>query len=109
AGLTIYDAEGQLLYSNAMACRLVGLDQNDFENRTSNDARWRTINEDGSPFPPEDYPVNRTLKTGEACHEVLMGVLRPDGAYSWVLINSEPLLAPGNTRPHGAMAIFLDV
>jgi len=67
AALTMYDSEGQLVYSNPTARRVLGLDEDEMESRTSNDARWRTIHEDGSAFGPEDYPVNHTLKTGESC------------------------------------------
>jgi hypothetical protein len=68
------------------------------------DARWRSIHENGTPFPSDKYPVMVTLRTGQPCFDVVMGVHRPTGELTWVSINSQPLIRPGEqgtitTRP----------
>src|SRR5262245_3025392 len=104
AALSIYDAEGQLIYSNPMARSVLGLDDAEMDSRSSGDLRWRAFYEDGSPFPPDDFPINRSLRTGEQCYEVVMGILRPDETYSWLLINSEPIIREGEMHANGAVA-----
>ena len=107
--LSVYDAGGNAIYSNPMARRILGLDTEEFQGRTASDSRWATIHEDGTPFAPEDYPINRSLRTNEPCHEVVMGILRPDDTYSWVLINSEPILNGDDGPVRGVVAIFIDI
>ncbi|HWW60892.1 MAG TPA: PAS domain S-box protein, partial [Thermoanaerobaculia bacterium] len=109
AALSAYAADGTLIYANPMARNILGLDADEMSSRTSSDSRWQTIHEDGTRFAPEDFPINRTLRSGERHHEVVMGILRPDDTYRWVLINSEPLVRQGENRPTGVVAIFLDV
>ena len=77
--------------------------------RTSRDPRWRTIQDDGSPFPGEQHPIAITLETGAPQREVLMGVHKPTGELSWISINSSPLLLPGQPLPYAAVATFTDV
>jgi len=45
--------------------------------RTSFDGRWGAGHEDGSPFPGDEHPAMVTLRTGEPCADVIMGVDAP--------------------------------
>jgi two-component system, cell cycle sensor histidine kinase and response regulator CckA len=107
--LSVYDAGGNAVFANPMARRILGLDSDEFQSRSASDERWMTIHEDGTPFQPLDYPINTSLRTGQSCHEVVMGILRPDDNYTWVLINSEPILDTSATLPRGVVAIFIDI
>jgi PAS domain S-box-containing protein len=122
AALSVYDAEGHLIYSNTFARRLLGLDDEEMSSRTASDDRWQTVHEDGSPFVPDEYPINVSLRTGQRVEEVAMGVQRPDGSTSWLLVNSEPIFdvragfsRPAEAGPHtdekpsAVVAIFLDI
>lgn len=107
--LTVYGADGTNLYSNPMARNILGLDAEEVGSRTATDARWQTIHEDGSLFHPDHFPISESLRTGLPCQEVVMGILRPDDTYTWVLINSEPIFGEGEERPSMVVAIFLDI
>ncbi|HUP45712.1 MAG TPA: ATP-binding protein [Thermoanaerobaculia bacterium] len=107
--LTVYDGEGNAIYSNPMARRILDVDSDEFESRSATDTRWQTIHEDGTAFAADDYPINRSLLTGKPVHDVVMGIRRSDDSYTWVLINSEPIVAADRGLPTGVVAIFIDI
>jgi PAS domain S-box-containing protein len=76
-GVVIQDGEGVIRACNASACRILGLTEDQILGRTPLDPQWKTIHEDGSPFPGETHPIVRTLRTGRPCEHVVMGVYRP--------------------------------
>ena len=87
----------------------MGLSADWLRGRTPLDPQWGAIHEDGSPFPDEAPPPVVTLRTGQPCSNVIMGVQRPDGTLTWLSINSQPLFHPDATTMAGVVACFTDV
>lgn len=108
-GVVIQEADGSIVSCNASAERILGLSAEQIKGRTSVDPRWRTIHEDGSPFPGENHPAMIALHTGKPCSDTVMGVHKPNGELTWILINSEPLFLPGETIPSGTVTSFSDI
>ncbi|MBF2063166.1 MAG: PAS domain S-box protein [Calothrix sp. C42_A2020_038] len=108
-GVVLHDAEGKIITCNESAERILGLTKEQMMGRTSTDSRWHTIKEDGSRFPGEDHPAMRTLRTGMPCFNVVMGVHKPNGEVSWILINSQPLLEVGEAVPYAVVSSFSDI
>ncbi len=108
-GVVHQDATGAFIKNNAAAERMLGLSADELCGRSSIDPRWRCVHVDGSPFPNETHPAIQVLKTGVPQHNVIMGVHKPDGALSWISINSAPLFDQDATRPHSAITTFRDV
>jgi len=108
-GILVLDAAGTIQACNASAERILGLAANEIVGRTSADPRWLTVREDGSPFPKQDYPVNITLRTGQPCSNVLMGIHKPDGTLNWISINSQPLIRADGDSVYGVLASFTDI
>ena len=50
-----------------------------------------------------------TLRTGEPCSGVIMGVHRPDQSMTWILINSRALIAEGEASPHAVVTTFTEI
>lgn len=90
-GIVVHDADGVIVESNGAAHRILGLTADQMSGRTSVDPRWRAVHEDGSPFPGDTHPAMVTLATGEPVRDVVMGVHKPDGSLTWILINSSLL------------------
>ena len=64
------------------------------------------LREDGSPFPPDEYPLLTTLRSGRARRNVIMGFPRRDHV-RWVAFHTEPIrLEDGRSA---ALASFEDV
>jgi PAS domain S-box-containing protein len=107
-GVVVQDREGRIVDSNAAASSILGLDADQIVGRTSLDARWGAVHEDGSAFAGDMHPAMITLRTGRAFQEVVMGVHRPDGALKWLSINAVPLIDATQTVV-GAVTSFFDI
>jgi PAS domain S-box-containing protein len=107
-GVAIFDATGRLVDCNASAERILGRPREQIIGRSVND-NWHAIRGDGTPFPPAEYPGNRTLHTGQPVRNELMGLLQPDGLVRWLGMSSEPLRLGGAERAHGALTSFADL
>ena len=103
-GVMVTDANAQIVSCNDSCTRILGLSRDELLGRTTVDPEWHTVHEDGSPFPPEDYPAFLVLKDGVPRTGVIMGVHMPGGALSWISINARPMMLEGSSEPIGAGA-----
>jgi PAS domain S-box-containing protein len=108
-GIVLMDADGSIRDCNASAERILGLSADQLMGRTPHDPRWRAIHEDGSPFPGEMHPPMVTLRTGQPCTDVVMGVHKPDGTLTWITVNAQPLYRADGKTLCGVVASFEDV
>ncbi len=108
-GIVLQQADGTIAACNASAERILGLTAQQLMGRTSVDPSWHTIHEDGSPFPGEEHPAMVTLRTGEPQSNIVMGVHKPDGTLTWILVNSQPQFRPGEAEPYAAVTSFSDI
>jgi PAS domain S-box-containing protein len=107
-GLVIQNAAGVIVSSNPAAERILGLTKDQLEGRRSVDPRWRAIHEDGSPWPGESHPAMKALQSQQPQLGQVMGVHKPDGALTWIFINSLPM-RNGSGKVQGASTTFLDI
>jgi diguanylate cyclase (GGDEF)-like protein/PAS domain S-box-containing protein len=108
-GVVLQLANGQITTCNASAERILGLTPDQMMGRTSIDLDWRTIGEDGEPFPREQHPAIITLRTGEARSNVVMGIHKSDQTLTWISINSQPLFHLNQSQPYGVVTTFADI
>lgn len=108
-GIVLQDAEGVIRTCNASAEKILGLSEDQIMGRTSVDPDWRAIKQDGSPFPGEEHPAMVTLRTGEPCSNVVMGIHKPDGSLTWISINSQPLWTENEVLPYAVVTSFSDI
>jgi PAS domain S-box-containing protein len=108
-GIVFHDAKGVITLCNAAAERILGLSTDQLLGRTSIDPRWRTIHEDGSPFPGETHPAMVTLRTGNTVSNVVMGIYKPDNTLTWISINTHALVSSENNQPYAVVVSFTDI
>jgi diguanylate cyclase (GGDEF)-like protein/PAS domain S-box-containing protein len=108
-GVVWHDSHGMIQTSNPRAEQILGLTIDQLLGRTSIDPRWRSIREDGSDFPGDQHPAMVSLRTGQPCRNVIMGVHKPSGELTWIAINSQPLFYPGESHPYAVVASFADI
>ena len=77
--------------------------------RTSVDLDWRTVREDGQPFPGQQHPAILTLRTGQGQSNVVMGIHKPDKTLTWISINSQPLFHLNQSQPYAVVTTFADI
>ena len=107
-GVVAHDETGAIVMCNTAAERILGMSADEIRGRTSVDPRWRSVHEDGTPFPGEDHPAMVALRTGRSQWNVVMGLLHIDGSFVWVRMNAEPL-RNGDGSVHGVVVTFADV
>jgi PAS domain S-box-containing protein len=108
-GIIVMDIGGGIRTCNASAERILGLSAAQMMGRTPLDPRWRAIHEDGSPFSGDELPASVTLRTGEPCTNVVVGVHKPNEELTWISVNSRPLFRADANALHGVMASFSDI
>ena len=108
-GVVVQAADGRITDCNFNAENILGLSRDEIMGRTSVDPRWQAVRADGSAFSGEDHPAMVSLRTGQACHDVLMGLHLPDGSKRWININTEPMVKNGETRPYAVVTSFADI
>jgi PAS domain S-box-containing protein len=107
-GLGIVNREGNMVYANPMAERLLGVRKDEIMQRNYYDSRWKNIRVDGSPLPKDEHPINITMQTGETVFDREVGIQRPDGEKFFISINSAPLIDEFGSVT-GAIGTFMDV
>jgi PAS domain S-box-containing protein len=108
-GIVLQDSAGHTQMSNASAERILGLSPDQMIGQSPVDPRWRTIHEDGTPFPSHAYPALVTLRTGRPCANVIMGIHKPDGTLNWISVNSQLMFHDQATESHAVVCSFTDI
>ncbi len=94
-GVVFQDASGRITSANPAAERILGLTLAQMQGRTSIDARWRAVREDGSDYPGDQHPAMQALRTGQPIQGVRMGVHVPDRGQVWLQVSAIPLYRNG--------------
>ena len=108
-GVVVHSADGMIRAFNQRAVGILGMTTKSLQGRTPFDPGFRTIRDDGSPFPADEHPASVSLRNSLPLSGVVMGICRPDGATTWVSINSQPIapLDPGG--PHSVVVSYADI
>ncbi|MFM7064626.1 MAG: PAS domain-containing protein [Actinomycetes bacterium] len=106
-GIVVQGTDGAILAFNAAATRILRLSPDQLRGRTSFDPSWRSVHEDGSPFPGDTHPAIRVLGSGRQEGDV-MGVRVADEEPTWIDIKALPVRSSsGNVV--GAVSFFTDI
>ncbi len=108
-GVVVQSRDGHIISHNDAAAKILGLSSDELQGRLSVDPRWKTVHENGLPFPGEEHPAMVCLRTGQRVANVVMGVHKKDGQFSWILINAVPLFRGQEPIPHQVLTTFSDI
>jgi len=91
-GVVYQDSSGRITDANQAAQDILGLTLDEMTGRTSAHPDWCALRPDGSPFPGEDHPAMRTLRSGKPIKNELMGIYNPrQERTNWILVSTMPL------------------
>ena len=91
AGVTVHDLDGCIVMANSLAARLLGCSEDELIGTRVNDRDWGLVLENGRPMMPDDYPVNRVLRTGKQVTGTIVGVpAARSPAPCWMICNAYP-------------------
>ncbi len=101
-GFVLQNHKGEITYFNDATLKILGLTQEELLGVKSTDTMWRTIREDGTPFPGEEHPASVALKTRTSVSEVRMGIYLKSDELRWITINASP-------TTEGVIVTFRDI
>ncbi|MFZ5484464.1 MAG: EAL domain-containing protein [Pseudomonadota bacterium] len=104
-GVSLTDADGQLLESNPTAVAILGVDPAVAGDRSIDHPAWRIVRPDGSPMPADEFASVRALREQRTIRDVVMGVERPDDEPRWIDVAAAPLRQPG----YGVVIVYTDI
>jgi len=107
-GIVVQESSGKIVHWNRAAGKVFGLKAEQAVGINSLSRDWHTIQEDGSVFLNEDHPSLHTLRTGEPCDGVVMGVRHSEQETVWIKINTRPLRKVGS-KAHDVVISFSDI
>ncbi|MFO7534389.1 MAG: response regulator [Kiritimatiellia bacterium] len=98
AGVVLHGLDTAIVYANATAATMLGMPPNQLPGQVASDPDWRFLQEDGTPLPPEEHPVNRVLSSNRSIGDLTLGV-RPAGSapLRWLLCNAYPMRDEGGS------------
>src|SRR5450756_1701487 len=100
-GVLYFGPDGVIMSANPAAVRMLGITQGEIVTRRPTEPWWRNIHEDGSEFSAESLPSVQAMRTGEAVHDVIIGILNEHvEAYHWANVNAIPQVRAGQTSPY---------
>lgn len=89
--LAMLDTQGRIFFANDRAERILGLTRDEIVGRSYNAPEWKIADFDGGPFPDEDLPFSRVIKTGEPVFDIQHAIEWPGGMRKLLSINGAPL------------------
>lgn len=108
-GVVLQARDAGIVAWNPAAENLLGLSGAQLKGLTNLDPDWKTIHEDGTPFPLEAHPGSEVMATGIPQTNVVMGIQKPGGALTWIIINAVPIVDSDSTKPSAVVVSFTDI
>ena len=105
-GVVIQNEDGEIVWFNPVACRLLRMTPDQLRGRSSLDPQWESIRADGTPYPGQDHPSMRAMATGSPVRNALMGVRGGDLQLRWLSIDSVPVVVDDRRV---SVTVFTDV
>jgi PAS domain S-box-containing protein len=106
-GVMMINPSGTIGACNRRAAEILGYTQEDLVGKVIDSSSWKAIYEDGSEFPVNNFPTTITLQTGLPQESITMGIERPDGKLTWLLVNSQAIFERDEIV--GVVASFNDI
>jgi PAS domain S-box-containing protein len=108
-GMLVYDRSLNVIAGNRAAERILGMPLSSIIGRPGFTSLLPCIREDGSPIGPEDRPTKFTVRTGKPQTGLRVGIQRPDGAVTWVSVNTAFLHRGDDTGYYGLVSTITDI
>ena len=105
AGITISDSQGQIIETNTIAQRMLGLDPEEQKKRLIDGREWQIIRPDGSRMPVSEYASVRALNEKCQIENIEMGVVTGNGQIRWLIVSATPIPIEG----YGVAIVYHDI
>lgn len=91
-GVIVAGPQGQVLLCNDAAAEMIGRTKEELVGQPLSGSSWDIIREDGSLFPPEEYPVHLAIKSKWPSRNVVMGIYKAVSEDRvWLQVDAHPM------------------
>ena len=104
-GVVIHDADGELVFGNPAAGRLLGTGEEGPPTTERVRSLLQVRTEDGTPQPAEELLGRRALHGGSAEPQVLRVTDRRGGTERWLMVRAKPIMGPDGRALYSVGAI----
>jgi PAS domain S-box-containing protein len=108
-GILVYDRNLLITAGNLAAERIIGLPIAGLIGKPGFVSLLPCLREDGTPMPPEERPTRMTIRAGQSLSGYVVGIVRPDGAVSWLSVNTAFLRRAGEVDYYGVVSTISDI
>lgn len=108
-GIVVINKDGTILECNLAAQEMLQVSASELIGSVNRNPKWNVIHEDGTAFSIEDRPSCKALKTGDVQSNIIMGIERKDGSFTWVNTNAQPLFSDDFSEITSVLATFSDI
>jgi PAS domain S-box-containing protein len=108
AGITLVDRQGQIVFANACAERILGATKKQITQRRHNAPAWHITDYDGNPLPDDKLPFATVLERSEPVYDVRYAIAGRDGQRVLLRTNAAPLFGESG-QVDGMVAAIEDV
>ena len=108
-GMLIYNRSLAIVSANRAAERILGLAQAALIGKPGFTSMLPCIGEDGAPLAPEGRPTLITIRTGKPQTGCVVGIKRPDGAVTWLSVNTAFLRRADEADYYGLVSTVSDI
>ncbi len=98
SAITALDENGSIVFANGEAEKVLGIAQSEVAGRLFDDPEWRITDVAGNPFPEDQLPFIRVMRTGQPVFDVRHAIEWPDGRRRILSINAAPIQQTHATR-----------
>ncbi len=104
-GISVTDAFGSVLETNAMAEQLLSIPPEEPENGQQCREEWTALRSDGTVMPRDEYPCVRALRENQVIKDVEIVASKPDGEFTWLSATAAPI----PLESYGAIIAYCDI
>ncbi|MCX6159764.1 MAG: PAS domain S-box protein, partial [Ignavibacteriae bacterium] len=104
-GITISDKDGNIIESNQIAEKLLGLSKEEQLKRQIHGVEWNIIKKDGTPFPNEEFASVKALKENRVVENIEMGIVKGENDILWINVTAAPILIEN----YGVVITYSDI
>jgi PAS domain S-box-containing protein len=108
-GILVFDRDGRIVAANLAAERILGLPAERLIGADCAALALQACDENLRRLPIAELPVMRTLTSGEATHQKIIGLQLPNGNTTWIEISSEPAGTADGAGPMAVVVSFADI
>jgi PAS domain S-box-containing protein len=108
-GILVYDRDLNVVAGNQAAERILGIPLAELIGVAGFTSLLACVHPDGRALRPDERPTRVTVRTGKPLSGHVLGIKRPGGAHTWLLVNTGFLRHPQASDWYGVVSSFTDI